>query len=445
MKSIIANILLVIALALTLSESQAQQKLSLQQAVDLAIARNPELAASQLEIEKSKQQRIVSRSLLLPTVGLAAQANHYFQLNPFFGFGEARPDDKIPYGRFGGEDQFGAFISAAQPLYNPQAYPSIQYARLMEEQSRLASNETRQAIQAAVKQVYLQVLVLNERIELQHESVNRNKRALQDAKSLFLQGKGLRVDTLRAYTAVKNLEPDLQKLSAAVETNKLQLKALMGIDSLDDIQLTDSLFLPEINAIPSEDEVYANAKANNPTYQAIALQETLTDQQAHIASAARLPVVAAVAQYGLQTQTNNFEYGNAYYPSSSFVGLQVSIPLFTGLSNHAKVKQARISKEQTALRTDYAYDQLRSTVHQIVAATHESLARMKTAADVQETAQLSYNITQYRYKKGVASRLELTDAEFALSTAQSNYLEAVYDHLSARIVLEQVSGEGSRR
>jgi outer membrane protein TolC len=58
---------------------------------------------------------------------------------------------------------------------------------------------------------------------------------------------------------------------------------------------------------------------------------------------------------------------------------------------------------------------------------------------------LSYNITQYRYKKGVASRLELTDAEFALSTAQSNYLEAVYDHLSARIVLEQVSGEWSRR
>lgn len=441
MNSIIANILLVLALAMTLPEAQAQQRISLQDAVDLAITRNPELAARQLEVEKSKQQRLVSRSLLLPSVGLSAQANHYFQRAPFFGFGEVKPDDKISYGRFGGEDQFGTFISASQPLYNPQAYPSIQYARLKEEESSLAFSESKQATQAAVKQVYLQILVLNERIGLQHESMSRNKRALQDAKSLFFQGRGLRVDTLRAYTAVKNLEPDLQKLTAAVETNKLQLKALMGVDSLEDVQLTDSLFLPKEHSIPTEDEVYSKAKTINPAYKALALQESLTEQQMHIASSARLPVVAAVAQYGLQTQTNNFEYGNAYYPSSSFVGIQLSVPLFTGLSNHAKVKQARLSKEQAALRTDYAYDQLRSTVHQIVAAAHESLARMKSAADVQETAQLSYNITQYRYKQGIASRLEFTDAEFALSTAQSNYLEAVYDYLSARIVLEQISGD----
>jgi outer membrane protein TolC len=61
-------------------------------------------------------------------------------------------------------------------------------------------------------------------------------------------------------------------------------------------------------------------------------------------------------------------------------------------------------------------------------------------AFVQETAQLSYNIIQYRYKNGVSPRLELTDAELALSTAQSNYLEAVYDYLSARIELRRLTG-----
>jgi outer membrane protein TolC len=60
---------------------------------------------------------------------------------------------------------------------------------------------------------------------------------------------------------------------------------------------------------------------------------------------------------------------------------------------------------------------------------------------VKETAELSYTIVQYRYKKGIASRLELTDAELALSTAQSNYLEAVYDYLSARIVLNRLMGK----
>ena len=107
-----------------------------------------------------------------------------------------------------------------------------------------------------------------------------------------------------------------------------------------------------------------------------------------------------MAQYQLQSQTNDFEYGNAYYPSSSYVGLQLSVPLFTGFSTQAKVKQARISKDQTALRSNYAYEQLRASVHQVVSDSHESLARLQTTVDVQETAQLSYNIIQYRYKKG---------------------------------------------
>lgn len=70
--------------------------------------------------------------------------------------------------------------------------------------------------------------------------------------------------------------------------------------------------------------------------------------------------------------------------------------------------------------------------------THE---RMQTQAQVKETAKLSYNIVQYRYSKGVTSRLELTDAELALTTAQLNYLEAVYDYLAARIELDRTRGK----
>ncbi|WP_276374794.1 TolC family protein [Chryseolinea sp. H1M3-3] len=441
MKSISKYILLALAFGAFTPNVKAQQKLSLQEAVNLAVDQNPEILARDLEIEKSRQQKIVSRSLFLPSVNLSAQANHYFRLNPFFGFGESAADGKIPYGRFGGEDQVGAFLSAVQPLYNPQAFPAVQHSRIKEEESRLALSSTKIETQAAVKQVYLQILVLNERIKLQHESIKRNQRALQDAKSLFLQGKGLRVDTLRAYTAVKNLEPDLLKLTSAVETSKLQMKALIGIDSLQDIQLTDSLFLPDAGSIPSEDTVYAVAKNNNPLYRAIELQKELNSQEIKIASSARMPVVNAVAQYQIQSQTNNFEYNNAYYPSSSFVGLQISVPLFTGLSNQAKVRQARISKDQTHLRSQYEYEQLRSKVHEVVSNSHESLARLQTTVDVRETAQLSYNIIQYRYKRGVASRLELTDAEYELSAAQSNYLEAVYDYLSARIELQRIMGE----
>ena len=420
--------------------SAQQQELSLQDAITLAVSSNPELKASALEIEKSQQQRVVARSLYLPSISVNAQANHYFQLTPFFGFGETTAEGKIPDGRFGGEDQLGAAIAAVQPLYNPLAYPSLQRARLQEQESRAASRGKQLGVQTLVKQTYLRILVLNERIKLQQESINRNKRVLLDSRSLLLQGKGLRVDTLRAYTSVKNLEPDLVKLSYAVETSKLQLKALIGIDSLRDIVLTDSLVVPAPGTLPSEEQVYNEAKANNPDFQVLALQEQISHQGVRSAHALRKPVLSAIAQYQVQSQTNSFEYGNAYYPTSSYVGLQLSIPLFTGFSTQAKIKQANYSKEQSGLTLRYAHEQLRASVHEALAQNQETILRLQNTAIVKETAQLSYNIIQYRYKSGIASRLELTDAELALTTAQSNYLEAVYDYLNARIVLLRIMG-----
>ena len=419
----------------------AQQSLSLSEAVSLAAENNAGIKAAKLDVEKSREQKVIARSLLLPQVTASAQANHFFKRAPFFGFGSEGNEDKIPYGRFGGEDQFSAGITAVQPLYNPIGIPSLQQSKLRESESEFTLDQAKVNTLSSVKQVYLQVLVLKERINLQHESIRRNQRVLEDARSLYLQGKALRVDTLRAYTSVKNLEPGLLRLEAAVKTGLLELKTLVGLDSVSEITLTDSLFLPSPGSIPDETEAYEQAKTNNPAYKNLKLLEAINDQQVDLANATRWPVLSLVGQYQLQSQTNNFEYGNAYYPSSSFVGVQVSVPLFNGFSTNAKVRQAKLAKEQTHLRSELSFNELRALAHQRVADSHESLERLETSATVRETAQLSYDIIQYRYKNGISSRLELTDAELELTTAQSNYLEAVYDYLSSRIALSKLMGK----
>jgi outer membrane protein TolC len=232
----------------------------------------------------------------------------------------------------------------------------------------------------------------------------------------------------------------LLKLQFAEQTSKIQLKALLGIDSLTDIQLSDSLYLREVSTLPDEDEVYTEARTHNPSYQIIALQQEIAGRQEKIAAGNRLPTISAVGAYQVSSQTQNMDYSNAYFPGSSFVGIQVAVPLFTGMSNQAKVRDASIERNQWELRATDAYEQLRATTHQLVANSRESLIRLQTTATVSETARLSYSIVEYRYKKGVSSRLELTDAELALATAQTNYLEAVYDYLSARIALLRLMG-----
>lgn len=422
-----------------IANAQSQQ-LSLKEAVSLAINNNREVKVARLDVDRSAEQVRIAKSVSLPSAGIGAQVGHYFSAPAFFGFDGDSHADKVSYARFGGKDQAIATLSVVQPLINTAARPGIQRSRLEQSASRINVAGREADIAASVKQTYLQLLVLKERINLQQESLNRNQKALEDSRSLLAQGRALRVDTLRAYTSVKNLEPDLLQLSNAIEVGKLQLKTLLGIDSLRDIQLSDSLALPPARNIPTEEEVYGEAGKTRADLQVLALQPQINDQQIKLAAAAMKPTVNLVGQYQLQTQVNRFNYFNGYYPSTPFLGAQLVVPIFSGFSNAAKLSQARIEKKQSVIQLSNAYEELKAEVRQVVSALRETSVRLQTRTNVKETAQLSYDITQYRYARGVASRLELTDAELALTAAQSNYLEAVYDYLSARIALDRTIG-----
>jgi outer membrane protein TolC len=423
-----------------LANAQTRQ-LSLKEALSLTLTNNREIKIISLDVIRSEQLTQVAKSASLPAAGVSAQLYHYFYEPPFFGIGNNGSSDKISYDRFGGRDQAGATAWITQPVYNAAIQPGIISAKLQERQSRLSVIDKQTDIAALLKQTYIRILVLHERIKLQKESLARNEKALQDAKFLLAQGRALRVDTLRAYTSVKNLEPDLLKLTLAIEVGKQQLRTLTGLDNLQDIVLTDSLVLPESAPVFfKEDEVYTQARLHRADLQSLDLQQQLSDQQIRIATAAMKPTLSLTAQYLIQTQTNKFDYLNAFYPSTPFVGAQFSVPIFNGNGNKAKVKKAQIEKDQSVIRSQQAYEELRSSVKQAVASVRETAARIQTSDNVRKTARLSYEITQYRYAKAVASRLELTDAELAYTQAQSNYLEAVYDYLSANIEVERTMG-----
>lgn len=420
--------------------ASAQKSLSLDEAISIALEHNRSLKVSSLEISRVQQQSRIARSKALPIVNLNGQYAHYFDRPVFFGLGGTPGSDELGYARVGGENQLAATISIAQPLYNPAVRPELQQARLSESRSQFAQRDQRVEIVAQVKQNYLRVLVLHERLKLQQESLTRNKKVLEDARSLYRQGRALRVDTLRAYTTVKNLQPDLSKISNAITVARLQLITLLGVDTNEEVLLTDSLFIQTIGAIPTVEDIYAEAKNSRPDLQVLLLNEKIVEKEVSLAKAGKLPSVSLVGQYQVQTQLNNLRIENSSWPSVSFAGIQLTVPLFNGNTHSAKIKGARLAEQQTNIQVTEAFEQLKIDAQQVAASLQETKDRLETQGTVKETARLSYNIIQYRYEKGVASRLELTDAELALTTAEANFLEAVYDYLSANIQLESVTG-----
>ena len=420
----------------------AQNKtLSLKDAIEQARIRNRELRMDSLNISKSIQQTAITKSFLLPNVSLTGQFQHYFQRPVFFGLnGASSSSEKIDYARIGGEDLAGAQVSLVQPLYNAGTRHELQRKKMLEKQSRLSYLGREVDVVARVKQNYVQLLVLKERLKLQNESIVRNKRALADSRSLLAQGRGLRVDTLRAYTTVKNLEPDVLRLTYAIQISGQQLSVLLGDDSKTDYVLSESLQYQPSDSIPTETGTFDISLQNRPDFKLLALDKELTDKQILLAKTGRLPVVNFVSQYQLNTQTNQFRFGNAGYPPVFFAGIQFSIPLFSGMQHVSRVSLAKIERQQADIAYVNAQEQLKTEVKQVLAGLYEASERIKTQENVSETAALSYSITKYRYEKGVASRLELIDSEFSLTTAKSNYLEAVYDYLSAKIELDRTMG-----
>ncbi|MCE7067969.1 TolC family protein [Dyadobacter sp. CY326] len=417
------------------------QTLSLQKAIELAQSHNRDLRIDSINIYKAKQQTAITRGLLMPNISLTGQFQHYFQKPVFFGLnGNTSNSEKIGYARFGGEDIGAVQISLVQPIYNSGARHEIERRKLLEKQSQLSFRQREVDVVAQVKQNYVQLLVLNERLKLQKESIVRNQKALNDSRSLLAQGRALRVDTLRAYTSVKNLEPDVLRLTYALQISQQQLRNLLGDISSTDFVLSDSLELSPGDAIPGEEGTYKLSVQQRPDLQILTLNKEINDKEIDLYRSSRLPVVSFISQYQIQTQTNQFRFGNAAYPPVFFAGVQFSIPIFSGNQNVNRIALGKIERQQADVIYNNAQEQLKTEVKQVLASLVETSERIKTQQNVSETAELSYSITKYRYEKGVASRLELIDSEFALTSAKSNYLEAVFDYLSSKIELDRITG-----
>ncbi|TLV00701.1 TolC family protein [Dyadobacter luticola] len=420
-----------------------KQTLSLDQAIETAKSHNRELRIDSMGIGKSVQQTAITRGLLLPNINLTGQYQHYFQKPVFFGLnGNSSSSERIDYARFGGEDLAGAQVSLVQPIYNSGAKQEIQRRRLLEKQSVLTFRQKEIDVVAQVKQNYVRQLVLSERLKLQNESILRNRKALADSRYLLAQGRGLRVDTLRAYTLVKNLEPDVLRLTYALQISQQQLRNLLGDVSETEYVLADSLELSPADSIPSESGTYRLSVQQRPDLQILTLNKEISDKEIELYKSARRPVVNFVSQYQLQTQTNQFRFGNAAYPPVFFAGVQFAIPIFSGNQHVNRIALGKIERQQADLIYNNAQENLKTEVKQILASLIETSERIKTQRGVSQTAELSYSITKYRYEKGVSTRLELTDAELALTTAKANYLESVFDYLSAKIELDRVTGSG---
>jgi outer membrane protein len=226
------------------SNSMYAQKRALTLTDALAMARqgNKALQIQVLEEAYSREMTRETKNGLLPGISAHGAYSYYFDRQTIFlpgSFaGTNRPVQDIAVG---GRNAFNAFVSLHQPVL---ALDIRRQAKAVIINEKIQSEKTddlksRVALQVATR--YLDILMMDRQLDLLQQSLRRNLKALQDSRSLLIQGRGLKSDTLRSFVAVENLKSSVSYLKNRIDVSGMELKRLIGLSEPVEVELTDQL------------------------------------------------------------------------------------------------------------------------------------------------------------------------------------------------------------
>lgn len=166
----------------------------------------------------------------------------------------------------------------------------------------------------------------------------------------------------------------------------------------------------------------------------------LTQRKLKTAQAELLPQISLIGQYQVQLQADDMKFGQYSWPRTSFLGIELSVPVFNGNRTQSQISQAKIKAQQEDIRLNDLKDEVRTELATILSKWKESVTQLDIHETTIQSAELNHKMVEARFQNSLSSRLELTDAELALTQAQINYLNAVYNLRVLHIQLQHALG-----
>ncbi len=422
-----------------LVRAQASEKivLTLEESLRLALERNPFYLASQEKIAEAEASVREAAARFFPT--LNAQGTHtldekLFTLE-FPSFVPGQPPQRVSVD-FTRDYQMG--FSFSLPLFTGgklvSGFKQAEYNRLATEE---AVRQSRQETIYNVKRAFYGYLLAEEFVAVSREAVGLAEKYLENVRHLFEVGLASRFDLLRAEVQVANLKPQLLRAQNQLELAAVNLKTLLGLDLSQEIEVKGELaFKPyELN----EKALIEQALLSRPELNQLRYQRQMAGELIKLARSADLPTIAIGGSYNFWGNYLNFKRGNwqSYY---SF-NLVLSLPIFNGFSSSAQVAKSKAMLHSLELTEKGMIELVKAEIKQawlnLQQARETLLSQEKNVAQAQESVRLA----ELNYNEGLATFLDVSAAQVALTQARTNYSQALFDYVMALAQLEKAVGK----
>jgi outer membrane protein len=424
-------------------DSSKAYSFSLQQSIDFAMQNQHDIKNASIDEDFAQKKVNEIAGMGLP------QINASFDLKDFLEI----PTSLIPAEFFGGAPgtfaavKFGtqynatAGFDASQLLFSADYFLGLKGSKVFIELSKRATSRTKIETAAIVSKAYYTVLVNEERSKLMDVNVERVKKVLDDTKALLDNGFVEKIDYDRLTVTYNNLLIEQEKIQRLLALGTYLLKYQMGMDVNAALTVTDKLADVKFDVI-------SNASAQKFDYSK-RIEYGLFETQYKLAKLdlkrQRLGALPSAYAYGLLSggaQRNEFDIfdtNKKWYPTS-LIGAKITMPIFTGLQRNAKIQQAQLS----LMKSENNMDFIKSSIDLELASSSAVLQNASSSLENQKKniaiAEDVVRVAKLKYDQGVGSNMEVITSETALKEAQTNYFNALFDALVAKIDFDKANG-----
>lgn len=452
---------------LTTSQVVNAQKInsfSLQQAVDYAKQNSVQVKNALLDILIQKQTNRDITSIALPQINGSMSVTRNLdipvQVIPDFispATYQVLIDEGVkngngqtvtfPAGGFGNLPfQFGTpwnsniGVTLSQLVFDGQVFIALKARNgTITLQERIAAL-TEENIKANVYKVYYQLVTGKIQIELLDANISRLEKLKHDVQVMYDNGFTERVDIDKLSVQIVNLQTEKLKANNMISNGYSGLKLLMGMPIADSLILTDKLDDSEIKSgvLEASQFKYSDRK----DYQIAEVTNVLNGLNVRRYKLSQIPTFALVGGYSKQAQRYQFDFfGKGEWFSSSYIGLQMNVPIFNGFALNAKIKKAKLELQKSQNQTEALKINIDGEVENAKNNFISAIATMDYQKKNMALAEKVYDQTKKKYEIGTGSSSEINASQVDLKTAQTNYISALYDAIIAKVDFLKATGK----
>lgn len=424
--------LLISGPALVAQENSKELSLTLKEAQDYAMQNNKMVKSAKLTVEGSQADVWTTIASGLPQVSASAGYTDNFKLGVFF-----LTMNNVPtIIQMGSTYSIPMNIQASMPLFNAPYYIGIETVKLAQKlaASNLHSTEidTRQSVASA----YYLILVSEESLRILKDNLANLNETLKSTKAMFNSGMAEASDVDQMASNVTMMENSFSNLQNNMEVNYNLLRFQLGVKADTKIALTETLddMVKEmdINELLSKE---FNA-ASNIQYDLIEKQEQMSELNLKNQKAKVLPMLSAVYSASKSGMGNTMS--SLVWPNSSFLGMQMSIPIFASGQRYSSIQKAKIDLEKARNTKEMISDQLQMQEKQLRFNLQNANMQYISQKGNIEVSKRVYTSMENKYRQGMASSLELTQANQLLLQAENSYISSLMNLLQTKLTLEKL-------